>query len=184
MRDDAETDLVSVYAYGAVLDEPGADLEVVHIACVVDLPAADVPWGVEPPWCSSLAYLLELEKAPVVWRWRSAEWPVWNHAIRRPMAVWTVDGVHGEALDALAGRRADSFRLAEPDVAERAEQAERELAVSAAHLRSVRDRYWDDRGWRREHRGNGRYPEHHLWDAVDGYLDLLDAGGREDGPVV
>ena len=29
--------------------------------------------------------------------------------------------------------------------------------------------------WRRENRGGGRYPEHELWEAVQGYLDLLDA---------
>ncbi|WP_444544045.1 DUF7711 family protein [Planomonospora parontospora] len=27
---------------------------------------------------------------------------------------------------------------------------------------------------RREHRGSGRRPEDHLWEAVQGYLDLLD----------
>ena len=106
---------------------------------------------------------------------------MWNHVIRRPMPIWTLEGVHGDALDALAERRAEPFRLAEPDAAEQAKQAGRELAASAAHLRSVRDRYWDDSGWRREHRGGGRYPEHHLWDAVDGYLDLLDAPRVEGG---
>ena len=43
-----------------------------------------------------------------------------------------------------------------------------------AHLREVRDRYWDH-DWRREHRGYGRYPENELWEAVQGYLDLADA---------
>lgn len=33
--------------------------------------------------------------------------------------------------------------------------------------------YWE-RDWRREHRGNRRYPENELWEAVNGYLDLLD----------
>jgi hypothetical protein len=33
--------------------------------------------------------------------------------------------------------------------------------------------YWDY-DWRRANRG-GRYPEHELWEAVQGYLDLLDA---------
>ena len=98
------------------------------------------------------------------------------------MPIWTLTGIHSEALDALAERRAEPFRLAEPDVTEQTEQAARELAVSAAHLRSVRDRYWDDRGWRREHRGGGRYPEHHLWEAADGYLDLLDAP-RDEGEL-
>ncbi|WP_291409525.1 hypothetical protein [Actinophytocola sp.] len=34
--------------------------------------------------------------------------------------------------------------------------------------------YWD-REWRHDNRGDGRYPENHLWEAVYGYLDLLDA---------
>jgi len=36
--------------------------------------------------------------------------------------------------------------------------------------------YWDYE-WRRENRGDGRYPEHELWEAVQAYLDLLDAAG-------
>jgi len=42
------------------------------------------------------------------------------------------------------------------------------------HLRSVRDSY-RDYDWRRENRGGGRYPEHALWEATEGYLDPLDA---------
>lgn len=38
--------------------------------------------------------------------------------------------------------------------------------------------YWDHDS-RREHRGSGRYPEHHLWEAVQGYLDLYDAAESE-----
>jgi hypothetical protein len=37
----------------------------------------------------------------------------------------------------------------------------------------VRDSYWDY-DWRRENRGGGRYPEHELSEAVEGYLDLFD----------
>jgi hypothetical protein len=29
----------------------------------------------------------------------------------------------------------------------------------------------------REHHGMGRYPEHELWEAVDGYLGLVSASG-------
>jgi hypothetical protein len=40
---------------------------------------------------------------------------------------------------------------------------------------------WEwDHDWRREHRGYGRYPENDLWDAVEGYLDLLDASRSSD----
>jgi hypothetical protein len=173
---DGEDGLVAIYAFGAVLDQPGQELEAVNVLLVVDVPAAELPWGVEPPGCSSLAHLLKLDKAPVLRRWRSADRPVGNHEIRRPMPIWSrKDGVQTAALDALAQRRAEPFRLADPDDDVLAEQISHELETSTAHLRTVRDRYWDDIDWRRSHRGDGRYPEDHLWQAVDGYLDLLDA---------
>jgi hypothetical protein len=49
-----------------------------------------------------------------------------------------------------------------------------ELEVALSRLRSVHASYWDY-DWRRANRGGGRYPEHELWEAVQGYLDLLDA---------
>ena len=76
--------------------------------------------------------------------------PIWNHYIRDLVVIWSVDDG--------------------PD--------ERALAA-LAHLREVRDKYWEY-GWRREHRGYGRYPENELWDAVEGYLDLLDASWSSD----
>lgn len=147
-----------------------------NIALVLDLPAQELPWGVEPPRCTSLAHLLRLDKAPVLRRWRPAEWPVANHEIRRPMPIWSrEDGVQTAALDALAQHRAEPFRLADPDVAVLAKQISRELEASTTHLRAVRDRYWEDFDWQRSHRRDGRKPEDHLWEAVDGYLDLVDA---------
>jgi len=47
------------------------------------------------------------------------------------------------------------------------------------HLRAVHAAYWG-RDWRREHRGLGRYPEDHLWEAVQGYLDVHDATASAD----
>jgi len=172
---DGEDGLVAVYASGPVLDHPGQDLEVVNIVLVMGLSPNELPWGVEPPGCTALAGLLRLDKVPVVRRWRPQERLVSNHEIRRPMPIWTREGAQEAALDALAERRAEPFRLAEPGENALAEQTSRELAMSAAHLRAVRDRYWDDSSWRRSHRRDGRYPEDHLWQAVDGYLDLLDA---------
>ena len=46
--------------------------------------------------------------------------------------------------------------------------------MALSRLRSVHASYWDY-DWRRANRGGGRYPEHELWEAVQGYLDLLDA---------
>jgi hypothetical protein len=53
--------------------------------------------------------------------------------------------------------------------------AERDAALS--RLRGIHAAYWDN-DWRREHRGLGRYPEHELWEAVDGYLELRDAAAQ------
>lgn len=173
---DGEDGLIAVYAFGPVLDHPGGDLDAVNVALVVGLPAAELPWGVETPGCTSLAHLLRLDKAPVLRRWRPAEWPVANHEIDRPMPIWSrEDGVQKAALDALAKQHAEPFRLQEPDGDILAVQISRELETSTAHLRLIRDRYWDDLDWRRSHHRNGRYPEDQLWQAVDGYLDLLDA---------
>ena len=70
-----------------------------------------------------------------------------------------------------------------PSPAEEGLQARDELDAALRNLREVRDRYRDD-DWRRDHRGGGRYPEHELWDAVYGYLDLLDASvsAKADSP--
>ncbi|RZB14405.1 hypothetical protein StrepF001_37855 [Streptomyces sp. F001] len=169
--------LLAVHAYGPILEGTG-DIPVVHIALVVDLPAEELPWGVEPPECTALANLLDLGKAPVVRRWRPAAWPVWNHAIRRPLRIWSPAGPDTRALDALAAGQAGSLRLAAPQPTEEDEQRRVETAASLLHLRRVRDRYWDDGPWRRAHRGSGRFPEDSLWGAVDGYLELLDAAAE------
>jgi hypothetical protein len=60
------------------------------------------------------------------------------------------------------------------DPADERLQLRDDLDAALAHLRAVRDKYWDH-DWRREHRGYGRYPENELWEAVEGYLDLVDA---------
>jgi hypothetical protein len=57
------------------------------------------------------------------------------------------------------------------------EQVADELAVSLTHLRRVESQFWEG-GWRTDHKGQGTYPENHLWEAVHGYLDLLDAARR------
>jgi len=94
------------------------------------------------------------------------------------------------ALDALARGDADGLRFPEPSQADLREQLAAELAASRTHLRSVAANYWE-RDWRSANRGYGAHPEHHLWDAVHGYLDLLEATGaarpdlddRMPGPV-
>lgn len=98
--------------------------------------------------------MLEIDKAPVDWYWRPGAWPVSNHRIQRPPA--------------------ETLRLPAPPHTEAAEQLATELEASLTHLRSVRDAYWQH-NWCRENRGLGLDPEDHLWNAVHGYLDLLEA---------
>jgi hypothetical protein len=97
-----------------------------------------------------------------------------NHYIKGPVRFWSREGPGRDVLAALAQRRfGDLPRLAVPAAAAR-EQTVAAAAAALSHLRAVRDSYWDGH-WRREHRGLGRYPEHELWKAVNGYLDLHDA---------
>jgi hypothetical protein len=48
------------------------------------------------------------------------------------------------------------------------------VVAALSHLRTVRDSYWEP-SWRKQHRGPHHFPEHDPWEAVEGYLDLLDA---------
>jgi hypothetical protein len=102
-----------------------------------------------------------------------------NHRIRAPVRFWSQEGPDEAVLQALIDRRfGDLPRLAPSLQAER-EYLAGDLAAALSRLRVVHASYWD-RDWRREHRGFGRYPEHHLWGAVQGYLDLYDAAGSAD----
>lgn len=164
--------LVEAYVFGELLE--GSDpLEYVEIAIVVNLPAVEVPWETHPHGTQWLADQLRLSKGGFAYWWRSNRIPIWNHHIREPARFWSHDGPDEAVLRALAERRFEEIpRLTPERQAEHDRQAE-DLAAALNHLRTVHSSYWD-REWRREHRGSGRYPENHLWEAVQGYLDLLD----------
>lgn len=170
--------LVGAYVFGTVL-EARAEVDVVQMAFVLNLPPDDLTWRAQPPSCASVPRLLEIDKAPVQWYWRPAQWPVSNHVIDRPLRIWSLVGPDTEALDALDRGDVEPHRLPAPTSADAREQLATELAASLAHLRHVQDRYWD-RDWRSAHHGSGIYPETHLWDAAHGYLDLLNADRAHD----
>lgn len=122
---------------------------------------------------------LRLDKGGYSYYWRSRHDPVWNHHIRGPVRFWSVDGADEEVLTALSERRLDDLPRVTAEPAEERARTTVELAAALTRMRQVHQNYWE-RGWRREHRGNYRYPENELWDAVDGYLDLLDAARAPD----
>ncbi|HET9656852.1 MAG TPA: hypothetical protein VFP72_15975 [Kineosporiaceae bacterium] len=183
------TGLVSVHAFGPVLDvgegeEPSID--VIEIVLVVEAGPDELTWSYRPPTYTGLPYVLDLEKAPVDWYFRAAGQPVGNHRIVRPLPIWSREGgVHEEALTALAEGRTDVLdRLREPAArpAVLQRQLAEELAAARAQLQRVRDAYWQRR-WRQSHHAAGTAPENYLWDAVNGYLDLLTSAEGDGGPA-
>jgi hypothetical protein len=170
--------LLEAYVFGDVLE--GVDpLECVEVALVLNLPPEEVPWESCPHGTSWLEDRLRLGKGRFAYWWRSHLSPVPNHRIREPVRFWSQEGPDEAVLQALADRRFNDLpRLAPSPQAER-EQLAGELAAALSHLRAVHASYWDH-DWRREHRGFGRYPEHHLWEAVQGYLELYDAAESAD----
>jgi hypothetical protein len=168
--------LCEAYVFGDVLD--GTDpLERVEVAFALDLPPEKVPWGSQPPGTPWLVDILRLDKGGFGYYWRSRHEPVWNHVVREPVRFWSLDGTDVPVLDALRDRRFEDLPRLTASPAELRRRTEADLDRALLHLRAVRDAYWD-RDWRYEHRGGGRYPEHHLWEAADGYLDLVDASAE------
>lgn len=167
--------LKEAYVFGDVLR--GADpLDSVEVVLVLSLPPQEVLWETTPRGTEFLADHLRLDKGGYRYFWRSHLDPVPNHYIRTPVRFWSLAGPDEKVLLALSERRLDDLApVTSPPGAERAQRAT-ELQAALSHLRAVRDSYWDY-DWRRENRGGGRYPEHELWEAVEGYLDLLDATG-------
>lgn len=169
--------LREAYVYGDVL--AGKDpLEAPELLLVVNLAAGDLPWGAEPKECRWLADWLRLDKLGFLYRFRSREHPVTNASVREAVRFWSLDGPDGDVLQALVERRYDELPRVIADAESVPRQRAAELRVALDSLRETCDRYWEPE-WRRAHRGGGRYPENTLWDAVFGYLELLDAAGEQ-----
>ncbi|MGI5132694.1 DUF7711 family protein [Pseudonocardia sp. CA-107938] len=171
-RSPEEPLLHEAWVFGDVLD--GADpIESVRLALAIDLPPDDVPWCSNPPESVWLVDTLRLNKGGFTYWWRSRHEPVWNHLIREPVRFWSLDGPDEAVLDALRERRLTDLPRASGTPDELRRRTAVELDRSLDRLREIRERY-RDRDWRQEHRRAGRHPEDHLWDAVDGYVDLVD----------
>ena len=111
-------------------------------ALVVDEPPEVVPWISRPAHLEALAATLRFTKLPLSWRWRPAQWPVWNHAIDRAVRVWSSAGGRDQrALDALAARHLDDVMVEEPaNTDEFLAELLVERDVARHHLVSVRSR--------------------------------------------
>ncbi len=170
----SEVSVIAGYVYGALVDGDD-ELEYVSIALVVDEPGDDVPWLSRPAHLEALAKFIRLDKLPIVWRWRPAEWPVWNHQIPRAACFWTRDNGRDEhVIEALRARSIDDVRFTEPtDADSLRKQVEAERATARRHLASVTNSF-GDRDWRRDHKGDGAYPEDTLWAAAAGFVELDD----------
>ena len=165
--------LLGAYVFGDVLN--GADpLEVVEVALVLNLPPDEVMWETTPRGTPWLADYLRLSKGGFGYFWRSHLDPVANHYIRGPVRFWSLDGPDELVLEALAERRLEELPRVRSALEAQQDQLAGEREAALSRLRSIHASYWDY-DWRRENRGGGRYPEHELWEAVQGYLDLLDA---------
>lgn len=88
-----------------------------------------------------------------------------------------LEGTEDAVLDALRDRQFAELPRHTATPVELRQRVETERDRALDHLRSVHRQYWHGE-WRNEHRGGGRYPEDHLFEATDGYLDLLDAVRR------
>ena len=110
-----------------------------------------------------------------MWRWRPAEWPVWNHQIDRAACFWTREhGRDDDVIDALRSQSIEGIQFAEPaDAYALRGQVEVERATARRHLASVTNSF-GDREWRHDHKGDGAYPEDTLWAAAAGFVELDD----------
>ncbi|MGD9999421.1 MAG: hypothetical protein AB7L17_16625 [Ilumatobacteraceae bacterium] len=128
-----------------------------------------------PAHLEALVKLLRLDRLPMSWCWRPVEWPIWNHDVARAACVWTApDGRDEAVLDALRRRDTSAVTLAQPtdgDAVRQQVQIERDIA--RAHLADVTAMY-HDRDWRRDHKGDGVYPEDTLWAAAAAFVELDD----------
>ncbi len=170
--------VTQLWAYGDVLTSNGSDLDSLQVALGVDLPVEDVAWFCLPPGADHWSQATRLSKSPIVSMWRSTRAPVWNHHIRRPLAIWDERaGIATGALLALRSGSTDALRLPEPAQDEMCTRLEAELAVSLRALESAAAAYEE----RRFRPGKIQPVADALWNASAGYLDVL---GVTSQPVV
>ena len=93
----------------------------------------------------------------------------------RAARFWTRDnGCDEHVIGALGTRSIDGIQFAQPtDADSLREQVAVERATARTHLANVTNSF-GDREWRRDHKGDGAYPEDTLWAAAAGFVELDD----------
>lgn len=166
--------LEELWVAGDLLTD-AATLDSGSVVLVLDLPPEEVPWLALHPAGEWVGHRLRLGKRPILWCYRPAAWPVWNHDHRRLVRFWSsAGGLDEGVIEALRDRRLDRLTIVEPTPEALRAQLSDELDVSHRHLRTTLDRYWDH-DWRREHEGLDESPEDHLWRAASAVADMTEA---------
>ncbi|WP_380174201.1 hypothetical protein ACFEMC_05035 [Kineococcus sp. DHX-1] len=151
--------------------------DAVRVALVTNAAEADCASGTRPPAAGHWLAASGLETKPVELVFRSAQAPVWNHVVERPVRFWTAqDGLDHDVLVQLRAGDGESLRPPAPSPAELVERLERELRVSREALRRSAVEY-DDKRWSP---GSPKKRGDALADAALGFLavqDALDAAG-------
>lgn len=168
--------ITAFWAFGKVLDpeQRWTDKDRwTDAAIVLQLPEIELAWLAPPevaPWIQQMA---GWGKRPVVLMWRSADGPVWNHRIVRPMLLWdAAAGLRHHAIAVLRdGEDIEHHREPAPSPEELAGQMARQLEISLAAVRKAAHKFESHRWGRGEVLG---YADA-LFAATDGYLDLLSA---------
>ena len=132
---DTEPFLKAVYAFGEVVD--GADpLDAVHVAVAINLSPEEVPRESSPEGTGWLANELRLSKGGFLYFWRSYPDPIWNHYIRGPVRIWSVDdGPDEQTLTALEARDLGSLKRLIPESADGRLRALRVRSKSKVSMR-------------------------------------------------
>ncbi|MEZ0491818.1 hypothetical protein AB2L28_06150 [Kineococcus sp. TBRC 1896] len=148
------------------------DADAVRVALVTSAAEEDCAAGTRPPVAGHWLAASGLGTKPVVLRFRSAQAPVWNHVVDRPVRFWTAEeGPDHDVLVQLRAGDGESLRPPAPSPAELVERLERELRVSRGALRRTATEY-DEKRWAP---GSPKKRGDALADAALGLLAVEDA---------
>ncbi|MEC3974096.1 DUF7711 family protein [Amycolatopsis sp. H20-H5] len=163
--------VTQLWAAWEILGKPQDDLAWVTVGVVVDLPVDEVAWLTKPRGAEHWEYSTRAAKMPAVTLWRSAHAPVWNHWLDRPAQFWDHEtGLAEDVLDALRAGKGEDVRAPAPSEDEFRARQQDDIAVSLKAVRE-RTRTYEERRWKP---GKLTAVSDPLWEATNGYVDLVD----------